>query len=88
MVVKHFTVFPDINSHNHVNPQHYSNTTESLKLLNEIIMSYVKKDIPNEQYALLIMDVFTGQKNSEVLEFLNANKILITNVPANVTKCY
>ena len=36
-----------------VNPKHYSSTTESLKLLNEIIIPYVKKirsseDIPND----------------------------------------
>ena len=76
-----------------VNPKHYSNTTESLKILNEIIIPYVKKirsskDIPNDQYALLIMDVFTGQKTSEVLDLLNANKILVTNVPPNMTKYY
>ena len=76
-----------------VNPKHYSNTTESLKLLNEIIILYVKKicsseDIPNDQYSLVIMDVFTGQKTSEVLDLLNANKILVTNVPPNLTKCY
>ena len=76
-----------------VNPKHYSNTTESLKLLNEIIIPYVKKirsseDIPNDQYYLVIMDVFTGQKTSEVLDLLNANKILVTNVPLNMTKYY
>ena len=76
-----------------VNPKHYSNTTESLKLLNEIIIPYVKKirsseDIPNDQYSLVIMDVFTGQKASKVLELLNANKILVTNVPPNMTKYY
>lgn len=34
------------------------------------------------------MDVFTGQKTSEVLDLLNANKILVTNVPPNMTKYY
>ena len=76
-----------------VNPKHYSNTTESLKLLNEFIIPYVKKirfseDIPNDQYSLVIMDAFTGQKTSEVLDLLNANKILVTNVPLNTTKYY
>ena len=76
-----------------VNPKHYSNTTESLKLLNKIIIPYVKKirsseDIPNDQYSLVIMDVFTGQKTSEVLDLLNANKIQVTNVPPNMTKYY
>ena len=76
-----------------INPKHYSNTTESLKLLNEIITPYVKKirsseGIPNDQYSLVKMDVFTGQKASEVLDLLNANKILVTNVPPNMTKYY
>ena len=74
-----------------VNPKQYSNTTESLKLLNEIIIPYVKKirsseDIPNDQYSVVIMDVFTRQKTSEVLDLVNANKILVTNVPRNMTK--
>ena len=46
------------------------------------------EDIPNDQYSLVITDVFTGQKTSEVLHLLNANKILVTNVPPNVTKYY
>ena len=76
-----------------VNPMLYSNTTESLKLLNEIIIPYVKKirsseDIPNDQYSLVIMDVFTGQKTSEVLDLLDANKMQVTNVPPNMTKYY
>ena len=76
-----------------VNPKNYSNTTESLKLLNEIIIPCVKEihcseDIPNDQYSLVIMDVFTGQKTGEVLDLLNTNKILVTNVPPNMTKYY
>ena len=75
------------------NPKHYSNTSESLKILNEIIIPYVKKIrssgyILNDQYSLVIMDIFTGQKTSEVLDLLNANKILVTNVPPNMTKYY
>ena len=46
------------------------------------------EDIPNDQYSLVIMDVFTGQKTSEVRDLLHANKILVTNVPPNMTKYY
>ena len=34
------------------------------------------------------MDVFTGQMTSDVLNLLRDNKILLTNVPANMTKFY
>ena len=34
------------------------------------------------------MDVFIGQMRSDVLNLLRDNKILLTNVPANVTKFY
>ena len=34
------------------------------------------------------MDVFTGQMTSEVLTLLLSNNILVTNVPANMTKFY
>ena len=74
-----------------VNEKHYSNTDESLKLFNEIIIPYINsvrssRDIPDDQYALVIMDVFTGQKTREVLNLLKDNKILVTNVPPNMTK--
>ena len=78
-----------------VNEKHYSNTDESLKLFNEIIIPYINsklvrssRDIPDDQYALVIMDVFTGQKTREVLNLLKDNKILVTNVSPNMTKFY
>ena len=84
--------FPDSFSLS-VNEKHYSNTSESLKLLNEIIIPYIKSvrassGIPNGQYALVVMDVFMGQMTSEVLDLLRENKILLTNVPPNMTKFY
>jgi len=47
------------------NPKHFSNTEESLKLLDEIIIPYVKRErtklgLSENQYALLILDVFKG----------------------------
>ena len=84
--------FPDSFSLS-VNKKHYSNTEESLKFFNEIIIPYIKSvqsspDISADQYALVIMDVFTGQMTSEVLNLLRDNKILLTNVPPNMTKFY
>ena len=51
------------------NQKHFSNTTESLKYLKEVIVPYVTNqrnllNLPNDQKALVIMDVFTGQMTS------------------------
>ena len=53
------------------NPSHYSNTEESIKLLKEIVVPYVEKiraklDDP-KQSALLIWDIFRGQKAESVI---------------------
>ena len=76
-----------------VNEKHFSNTTESIKLLKEIIIPYVKKEreakgLGEDQKALVVMDVFTGQMTSEVRDVLRENNILVTNVPANMTRFY
>ena len=54
------------------NPKHFSNTEESLKYLDEVIISYVVKERPeskllNDQKALMLMDVFTGQMIPQVI---------------------
>ena len=76
-----------------MNEKHFSNSKESVKFLNEIILPHVKKmheskGLGKEQMALVIMDVFTGQMTSKVKEFLQENKILLTNVTANMTRFY
>ena len=75
------------------NPKHFSNTTESLKFLKEIIIPYAvkKRELLNckvDQKVLVIMDVFTGQTTAEVLIAYEDASILIVNVPANMTKYY
>ena len=40
------------------------------------------------QNVLVIIDVFTGQMRIDVLNLLPDNKILLTNVPTNMTKFY
>ena len=73
-----------------VNEKHYSNIRESLKFFNEIIILYIKVHPSNgfsaNQYALVILDVFTGQMTSDVLNLIRDNKVLLTNVPANTTE--
>ena len=72
------------------NPKHYSNEQESIKVLEEIIIPYVKKErerlgMEKDQAALLIMDVFKGQMTSPVLKVLSNNNILLQSVPNNFT---
>ena len=84
--------FPDSFSIS-ANPKHYSNTSESLKLLDEIIIPYVVKErrklnLEETQYAILVMDVFRGQITDPVTEKLQENNILTIRVPANMTNMF
>ena len=74
------------------NDKHFSNTQESVKFLNEIIIPFVDKKRselkrPN-QAALLIWDVFRGQKTTPVLDLLKENNIVTEYVPSNMTNYY
>ena len=73
-----------------VNEKHYSNETESIKVLEEIVIPYVIKErrsllLPSSQPALLIMDVFKGQMTDRVVSTLQHNNIILITVPANLT---
>ena len=75
------------------NTKHYSNTAESIKLIKEIVITYIEKErillkLPKTQPALLIMDVFRGQMNEDVLTVLKDNNILLVRVPANMTHIF
>ena len=75
------------------NPKHYSNTEESVKLIEEIIIPYIEKErdtlnLSQTHPSLLIMDVFSGQMTSEVLNLLSQNDILLVRVPPNMTHLY
>ena len=76
-----------------INPKHFSNTEESLKFLKEVINHYVKHQrqllkLSTNQKALVIMDVFTGQMTTAVLEAFKEANVCIVNVLANITKFY
>ena len=76
-----------------MNPTHYSNATESIKLIEEIIVPYLKEErkklrLEISHKGLLIMDVFTGQMTTEVLDVITKNNNVILNVPTNMTKFY
>jgi len=76
-----------------VNEKHFSNTEESLKLIEEIINPYVQKERKRlernpSQMALLIIDVFRGQMTEPVLNVLKESNICLVKVPANMTDIY
>ena len=75
-----------------MNPKHYSNTLESIKIIDEVIIPYVnaQREIlsnPN-QAALLIFNVFCGQITDEVTSHLLQNKIYFVTVPNNMTHLF
>ena len=72
---------------------HYSNTEQAIKVIEQIIMAYLKRerekpDLPTDYSALLIMDVFKGQMTPPVLELLKENNILLVKVPNNMTHLF
>ena len=62
------------------NETHYSNERESCKLIEEILKPYINKiikqeNLPVDQKSLVIMDVFTGQMTTAVLDMYKENTI-------------
>ena len=76
-----------------VNPTHFSNTKESISLTEDVIIPYVVSQrkslgVGEDQYALLILDVFSGQMTEPVKEKLKETRILFVRVPANMTNLF
>ena len=74
------------------NPKHFSNTAESIKVIEEVVIPYIEKqrqelEKPN-QAALLIMDLFRGQMTEEVTSLLHDNNVLLVRVPSNMTHLF
>ena len=72
------------------NPKHWSNETETLRLIEKVINPYVvntraKLGLPVSQKALLILDAFKGQITDAVKEKLHLLSIEMVQVPANMT---
>ena len=70
------------------NPKHFSNKAESLKVIKEIILPYVKQQRQElekpDQPAILIMDVFRNQMTEDVVLILRTNNIWLVKVPNNM----
>ena len=69
------------------NPKHYSNETESIdSVISPYVVSKRKElGLPPSQKAVLIWDVFRGQKTEKVSSKLSSLNIEAISVPANMT---
>ena len=72
------------------NETHYSNEKEACKFIEEILKPYIKQvierdNLPIDQTALVIMDVFKGQVAPMVLDLYKESHIVVALVPANMT---
>ena len=72
------------------NPKHWSNETETLKLIDEVINPYVvnkrkELNLPTTQKALVVRDMFNGQMTVVVKSKLASLCIELVPVPANMT---
>ena len=72
-----------------VNPKHYSNEKESLKVIDETVLPYVtearQRLVKPNQKALAIFVVFKGQITDEVLSQYKNSNIEVVFVPASMT---
>ena len=74
-----------------VNMKHFSNMQESMKLLDEIIMLYVKRDMFNleeKQPVLLIINVFSCQMTKPVITRMVEKYVKLVKLPANMTRIF
>ena len=71
------------------NRKYFSNKAESLKVIEEIILPYVKQQCQelekSDQTAILLIDVFRGQMTEEVVSMLRTNNIRLVKVQNNMT---
>ena len=74
------------------NEKYFSNTNESLKLINEVTLPYVKEQRKilgdKNEAALLITDVFRGQMTNPVTQALKNNSIILVKIPPDMTHIY
>ena len=71
-------------------PNHWSNEDKAVEHLEEIVFPYLKRKraelgLPGDQKALLIFDVFKGQKTQRILDLMEENHCVYVFVPNNLT---
>ena len=72
------------------NEKHWSNETETVNFIEQVIDPYVidkRKELglPADQKALLTWDVFRGQTTDHVAQIWDSLNIKVVKVPANMT---
>ena len=72
------------------NEKHWSNETETVNFIEQVINPYVtdkRKELglPADQKALLTWDVFRGQATDHVAQIFDSLNIKVVKVPANMT---
>ena len=72
------------------NKSHWSNETETIRLLNRIIHPYAQRkkadlDLPSSQKSLIIWDAFRGHETDKVEDRLEVLDIETKGVPGNFT---
>ena len=71
------------------NPRHWSNEEETIKFIKHIINPRVISiGLPEDQSALLILDVFNGQCTFKVNNLLTKLNIKVVMVPANMAHLF
>ena len=69
---------------------HWSNESKVIQHLQIVVFPYVKRrkvelNLPEDQKAMLIFDVFKGQITDKVTKFIEENECVIVQVPNNLT---
>ena len=73
-----------------MNDSHWSNETETLKLLDKVVSPYLKKKkvelkLPESQKSCIIWDAFGAHRTDSVISKLEASGIEAVGVPKNLT---
>ena len=72
---------------------HWSNEEKAIQHIGKIVLPYLKQtreefNLPPDQKALLIFDVFKGQTTQRYQEYIHNNHMVLVNVPANMTRYF
>ena len=72
---------------------HWSNEEKAIQHIGKVVLPYLKQtreefNLPPDQKALLIFDVFKGQTTQRYQEYIHNNHMVLVNVPANMTRYF
>ena len=72
------------------NPKHWSNESETLRLIEDVLVPYIakikeEKSLPESQKSLLLLDAFKAQSTQKLKDALATHNIELVMVPKNMT---